>query len=353
MASRTARIITFDRQELPREWRRFLACLCFMLFYVEFVVGGTHLWLYGLHPPCSEGVYCRTAEFWLNTSQVTSSLAMYLCGRSLWLGGRRTRAWMCIACLLAAAVTCIQVVISITAPSFMFRGVPGEVADLLYNLLRLPWVMALLMGLLHGKGWRVPVLGRRFSLWGLVALAWVLGFVGLLMRSNIGAAIGSVWWTWSASPTQLKPILLSSLPFLTAAACLLARSRWVRLVAIIMASAEVAIAGVYTVWGLPRMIDNAIAGLYLSVPLARGPLPSPFFLGICYLNQNTFHWVCVEPAIMAGPWILIAIYARRYPLRPAPNDGSPWPRRYCGHCMYNLHGIEASTCPECGRKLIE
>ena len=26
-------------------------------------------------------------------------------------------------------------------------------------------------------------------------------------------------------------------------------------------------------------------------------------------------------------------------------------RRYCGHCWYNLHGIDLSVCPECGRQL--
>ncbi|MBI4582099.1 MAG: hypothetical protein HY718_20550 [Planctomycetes bacterium] len=50
--------------------------------------------------------------------------------------------------------------------------------------------------------------------------------------------------------------------------------------------------------------------------------------------------------------LLIAIYARRYPMRVPPEDGSPWPRRYCGQCGYNLHGIEAAECPECGRRLV-
>ena len=41
-------------------------------------------------------------------------------------------------------------------------------------------------------------------------------------------------------------------------------------------------------------------------------------------------------------------YAWKAPMRKPPDDGTPFPRRFCGKCYYNLHGIEANRCPECG-----
>ena len=36
-------------------------------------------------------------------------------------------------------------------------------------------------------------------------------------------------------------------------------------------------------------------------------------------------------------------------MRLPPEDGTPYPRRYCGNCYYNLHGLDtAERCPECG-----
>lgn len=35
------------------------------------------------------------------------------------------------------------------------------------------------------------------------------------------------------------------------------------------------------------------------------------------------------------------------------DDGSPWPRRYCGKCFYNLQGVQSEKCPECGTTLTE
>ncbi len=61
----------------------------------------------------------------------------------------------------------------------------------------------------------------------------------------------------------------------------------------------------------------------------------------------------VYSVMMAGPWVLIAFYAWRVPMRKPADDGSPYPRRYCGNCYYNLYGVDSQRCPECGVELVD
>jgi hypothetical protein len=68
-------------------------------------------------------------------------------------------------------------------------------------------------------------------------------------------------------------------------------------------------------------------------------------------NDVSFQLLFVNLPANAGPWLLIALYAWRVPMRALPDDGSPYPRRYCARCHYNLHGLDADLCPECGNRL--
>jgi hypothetical protein len=108
------------------------------------------------------------------------------------------------------------------------------------------------------------------------------------------------------------------------------------------------------VWA--HLVGVAQKALYISVLRARqiGFVPAHIFpFDSSFFNRDLFTATFVETVMAAGPWILIARHIRRHPMRLPVDDGSPWPRRYCGRCMYNLHGIDAATCPECGRTLIE
>ena len=64
-------------------------------------------------------------------------------------------------------------------------------------------------------------------------------------------------------------------------------------------------------------------------------------------TRNAFHAICVRSVESVGPWLLIAVYAWRVPMTRLPDDDSPYPRRYCAVCGYNLHGLAESRCPEC------
>jgi hypothetical protein len=77
------------------------------------------------------------------------------------------------------------------------------------------------------------------------------------------------------------------------------------------------------------------------------PHPLNFYL----INRYAFTKIFVDSVFTAGPWLLIAVFAWRVPMTRLPEDGSPFPRRYCGKCRYNLHGLDTNVCPECGAKL--
>jgi len=102
-------------------------------------------------------------------------------------------------------------------------------------------------------------------------------------------------------------------------------------------------------YAISLLVRTAIDALLLSgLP---GPVPdfSPYPFGCFLANETFFGLTFVTPVWLAGPWILIAVFAGRYPKRLPHDDGSPFPRRYCGHCGYNLHGLRDPICPECGQ----
>jgi hypothetical protein len=96
-------------------------------------------------------------------------------------------------------------------------------------------------------------------------------------------------------------------------------------------------------WHLPSLINSSVQMLMYSVP--------PHFLRQEYryiFSDLQFLGSFVQPVAMVGPWLLIALYARYVPMRFPPEDGTSFPRRYCGKCWYNLRGLAPNRCPECG-----
>lgn len=196
---------------------------------------------------------------------------------------------------------------------------------------------------------------RRYPAWVLLASAWVLGSaLGPGLTSGLCAVIDTVYHFWNGSFGSMTIYLV--VQTLTAgimSTCLLTGSKHTRLIAVTLATIEIAAVTILTIWGLPNQVRTGIEALYLSVPFPHDPLPSPFPWGLYLLNSDSFRFLFIDTARQAGPWILIALFAGKYPMRVPPDDGSPFPRRYCGHCWYNLHGIDLSVCPECGRQLVE
>jgi len=73
--------------------------------------------------------------------------------------------------------------------------------------------------------------------------------------------------------------------------------------------------------------------------------------GPVVFDRTLFECLFVVRVKWAGPWLLIAVFACRAWMHPFPDDGSPYPRRYCGRCRYNLLGVPQPRCPECGSEL--
>jgi hypothetical protein len=349
MSPKTARIVWYDKTEWSGEWRRFVAVLCFLVFYVDFVNGGTIL---GSAAQGARRVhsFAGTTQAWFGLIQFVSSIVVYLCGRSAWYGGRFARWWMALAAVTLLAVTAFDISIQ---EEFVFYGprpsVPEKVFCYEQSLTRLPCLLAVVTGLWLSR-WRAPWLGRRARAWVIVAVA---SLIGLSIAPSYALRIGL--WGVFAYPYLGAVLLFFAGLSLISAGLLIAGRRIVRLGVLIVAGTDLYLLVLYTRQGLAVLIRNAILTLYFSVPLAQRPLrlPPAFRFGVAWLNREQFYWVCVDLVRDIGPWLLIAYYARRYPMRLPPDDGSPWPRRYCGNCGYNLHGLESQLCPECGRQLVE
>jgi len=146
------------------------------------------------------------------------------------------------------------------------------------------------------------------------------------------------YWIWLLA---LPPYLVSGVPFfsfsylailLVAILLIFFRNRWAFVPVALLAGC------------------NSIWLLYATFSWGRTltELPNGWrFLA----NSRLFELLCVYPAAEVGPWLLIAVWSWRAMVLSRLEDGSPYPRRYCGRCYYNLHGLESEVCPERGSRL--
>jgi len=133
-------------------------------------------------------------------------------------------------------------------------------------------------------------------------------------------------------------------PFATTVLLLLAKPV-ARLAALVM-GVVVMVLAVQGAWTVAGLVCSGIRMLYMESPYPMSEEVSHWRLFL--LNDSTFRWVIIDQLIVAGPWFLIAVYVRLHPMRLPADDGSPYPRRYCANCFYNLHGVNDDQCPECG-----
>ena len=150
-----------------------------------------------------------------------------------------------------------------------------------------------------------------------------------------------VRWVPGRNPSHTVIVLLTAAALLVATACaLLFGSRLARTAALVLVAVN--IAGAWYRWyPISMLVRTAIRALMMSTP---GTADLDTYL----VTQYDFVSLFVDPVPMIGPWMLIALYAHKLPMRGPPDDGTPFPRRFCGNCYYNLHGIADRRCPECG-----
>jgi hypothetical protein len=129
-------VIQYEGQQ-PADWRQFVAVLCFLESYSQFVLRGQTIWWYFVE---RTGGPWRTPTFLLALASCLAMLravAFFGCGRSLWLGRPSTGYWLLRIIALSlmemtARVGVEAVVGHLSHPwTFDWFGVPIELAGAL------------------------------------------------------------------------------------------------------------------------------------------------------------------------------------------------------------------------------
>lgn len=352
-----APILVQARSDPGTDWRRFVAVLCFLRFYGQFVPAGQSLW----HDWSSQWQGSSVPLDLLSTlAAFLMSLLFYLYGRSLWLGGRRHK-WF-LALLIVGAL--VSLPLNIASGLETWKRVAGLFpwaqsawpwvggAIIVY----VPWLL-LVLAIGSRVVLKLPAIADTRT-WAVLAAAWCFGEVlqsllGIPYRGSWSPGIGAyiarlaMHWTFAPLPSATAYVVLI-VPALAGVA-LLKGWAWARTLALVAASMA-AIALALNAWMLSALVYAAITSLLMGCPHYTDPMPVwwSFWLG----HEDGFTGLFVYLPAHVGPWLLIAYYAWRVPTRQLPDDGSPFPRRFCGRCLYNLHGLTSDRCPECGASLL-
>ncbi|MCH8881777.1 MAG: hypothetical protein IID34_18065 [Planctomycetes bacterium] len=344
-------ILVRNEHDRPHHWRRFLAALCFMEFYVTFVYAGMAIW--DDDPGLWFNPWTIVLEApWVRIPLLVGAAMLYLCGRGLWRGGRSTRFWLWFGVVSLFLMVACEVVAGATwrSPPSPFFAPPeaptlGRAIMLGFYLACVHW---LLLVVLAFAVWLTRpnnrLLKKTTAPWVYCAAAYCLVSIlaGYFGHDSTAFTLAGAMFQWTSNPGffMLAGFISAALLIATATA-LLCRRRFARTGALIIAAIN--IVGVWHNWyPISMLVRIAIRAMWMSQPLA-GDIDE----GMIWLKRD-FVLLFVDPVRLVGPWLLIAIYAWKAPMRKPPDDGTPFPRRFCGNCYYNLHGIEASRCPECG-----
>ena len=335
MMPRPPRIRVYDSDHPPGDWRRFVALLCFMEFWVQFIWNGRAL------------VAVLTSRSWrrpddellsLVTCGANVCMALYFwsLGRALWRG--HPRVWRHIAGILVCSTFVVWAdAAGLRNAHFTFRGMDWAQGS--FNLVielafrhvdQVRWLFLLLASCFLPRNWS----NKRRSPWVFLAAAWSLG-----MAASAIELLPESWWnlslfilgTTSFDSQQILAAVSVGLPVLLAV-WLFVTQRLAWSIPLILALLHLLNIATYALRWVPTV--RCADGSWKLV-----------------LNQRAFDLLFVRPFWFAGAWLLIAFWAWRYPARAPADDGTPLPRRHCAKCLYNLQGLSSDRCPECGAYL--
>jgi hypothetical protein len=353
MNAKAAVLVRHTRDD-PVDWRRFAAILCMIEVYWRILGNGHYLHTLLQGQSLSEQGWRYVAIASIN---LIWAIAVFGLCRSLWRHSPAIRGWL-IAPVVAGSALVLTKAVDFTL-LFLHLRAPGgytllQTTDLTRGILINTVVDFLWIGVFLAI-WRVgrQKPAQRRPRWPFLAAVWCLGW--FLVRalhlwtggdpSEDGLTGDEMAFAYTSVPYFAR-VVISGVPLLAGIA-LVVGWRISRPLCLVMAAAEVAPL-VFNAYGVTHLVSSAMEALMISSPYSpTNPLPWPWIL----FNQTMFLVTCGRAVSLAGPWMLIAIYVRRSRMLAFPEDGSPWPRRYCALCHYNLHGIEPARCPECGIEL--
>ncbi len=344
-------ILVRNEHDRPQHWRRFVAALCFMEYYVTFVYAGLAMW--DDDPGLFFDPLAGALQIsWSRIPLLLGAAMLYLCGRGLWRGGRSEKTWL----WLGIAVLFLMIVCEVVAATMWSSSriliwpprTPAPIGNAILAGFRSASVHFVLLAVLAVGVWLTRPNNRLLRTttpsWVYCAVAYCLMSIpcGLLGQDNIAHTIGWALFQWTSNSSFFLMAGFSfALLLLATGAALLYRSRLARTGALILAAAN--IVGVWYMWyPISMLVRIAIHAMMMAAPLSAGIDEGTIW------TKHDFVCLFVNPVRLVGPWLLIAIYAWKAPMRKPPDDGTPFPRRFCGNCYYNLRGIEANRCPECG-----
>ena len=350
-------ILVQHEHDRSHHWRRFVAILCFMEFYVTFVYAGTALW--ATHPSLYSSFSFAFHYTWSEVPLLVGAALLYLCGRSGWLGRSSSRAWL----LVGVSVTSIMVLLELIATVRWLRDTnlailgpgfaPPFAGDTLLNGLTAASAHIVLLVVMVTSLWANQPANKLLSAghrpWTLSAAAFCFASIpfSFFGFDSTAPVIGQTFFRLTGDPRVIV-IVYSGFVFLlaTTGIALLRQWRLARTGALILAALN--FVGIWYNWyPMSMLVHVAIRMLRISTP--HFPMAE---IDDRIWTQYDFGYLFVDSVRLIGPWLLIAIYAWRVPMRMPPDDGTPFPRRFCGNCYYNLHGNDSERCPECGCAII-
>lgn len=344
----TVPILVQHDQGLPRDWQRFVAVLCFMEFYVTFVYAGAFLW----DDDCTimDYSWLAHAPSWACIAMMCGALLLYVAGRGSWRGGSSAGRWVWLGLVSVCVLLALEAVLIwgwLSKPGFYAPPTPVAAGTMCIQLASSAYVAplgALILGICLTRS-SSRLHGTSTAAWVYCAAAFCLAALPKWIfsgRANM-TTVGYVGWhtTGNYSYMLLAHVANVVLPLATCVA-LLFHWRTARSAALIVVTV-VAVDQWYACYPISELVRVSIGVLRLAHGFAD--------IGNRVWTKHDFVSLFVEPVRIIGPWLLIAIYAWKVPMSKPPEDGSPFPRRFCGNCHYNLHGAASARCPECGSEI--